>query len=93
MLSEQLRHMCDVWIRRSKSCPLSVNIEIDIDIDIGTHPVSEPLVVATHRWEHLKLCAPASFLPKLRRSMPMLRSLELDVLTFGTDVFAFYDVL
>ncbi|KAJ7225233.1 hypothetical protein B0H12DRAFT_1149339, partial [Mycena haematopus] len=66
---------------------------IDSNIDIQTHAVfMEPLVMATPRWEHLKLNGPASFLPKLGDLMPMLRALELGVFTYGNDVFAFYEL-
>ncbi|KAJ7238528.1 hypothetical protein B0H12DRAFT_93216 [Mycena haematopus] len=89
---EQFRHICDAWIRRSGSCPLS--IEIDMDVDIQTHAAvfTEPLVIATSRWEHFKLCVDTSFLPKLGGPMPMLRSLDLEVTTVDSDVFVFYEM-
>ncbi|KAJ7227867.1 hypothetical protein B0H12DRAFT_1223662 [Mycena haematopus] len=82
---EQRRHICDAWIKRSRSFPLSIGIEIN-----DYHGVlPEPLTMATTRWEHLSLCGPVSCLPKLGGSMPMLRSLYLSSSpqAFGSDDF------
>ncbi|KAJ7225237.1 hypothetical protein B0H12DRAFT_277083 [Mycena haematopus] len=85
---EQCRYICDAWITRSRSCPLS--IYMDIDDDDGVFP--EALTMAAARWEHLMLHAPASFIPKLAGPMPMLRSLDLSSFTMGSNVFVFYEV-
>ncbi|KAJ7225238.1 hypothetical protein B0H12DRAFT_277076 [Mycena haematopus] len=50
MSYEQRLYICDAWITRSRSCPLS--IYMDIDDDDGVFP--EALAMVTARWEHLK---------------------------------------
>ncbi|KAJ7225235.1 hypothetical protein B0H12DRAFT_276986 [Mycena haematopus] len=89
VLYEQLRHICDVWIKRSGSYLLS----IDIDVDGQDHTIfTKPLVMAAARWEHLKLNGPASFLHQLGDVMPMLRSLDFNLFAVGSNICAFYDV-
>ncbi|KAJ7219005.1 hypothetical protein B0H12DRAFT_1329255 [Mycena haematopus] len=72
--NEALLHICNAWIARSRSCPLSIEIELEMEHNAV---YAEPLFMAIARWEHLKLYAPASFLPQLGGPMPMLRSLDL----------------
>ncbi|KAJ7232638.1 hypothetical protein B0H12DRAFT_1239557 [Mycena haematopus] len=80
---EQRQHIWNAWIQRSGTYPLSINIEINNE----DHAVStDPLAMASGRWEHLKPYVPASFLPKLDGPMPMLRSLD-SIVYAGSDVF------
>ncbi|KAJ7195741.1 hypothetical protein B0H12DRAFT_1331741 [Mycena haematopus] len=89
---EQRRHISDAWISRSGSCPLSIEMEIGILRRAAfTEPKPKPMALATARWEHLRLCGDGYFLPELG-PMPMLRSLELDMVACGINLFVFHEV-
>ncbi|KAF7376762.1 F-box domain-containing protein [Mycena sanguinolenta] len=83
-------NISDAWIRRSGSCPLSIDINIPHS-DVMRQIFTETLTMSATRWEHLTLHGVA-LLPFLKTGhpMPLLRSLELK-LQFSHDVFTFPD--
>ncbi|KAJ7866327.1 hypothetical protein B0H13DRAFT_2670755 [Mycena leptocephala] len=85
---EQKAHIFDLWLKRSRFCPLSLKI-----VD-GTNVAAILAAAIPHRarWEHLELnnLSP-SHLPILECSMPLLRHLDLslsDSSAVATEVFA-----
>ncbi|KAF7376815.1 F-box domain-containing protein [Mycena sanguinolenta] len=85
-------NISDAWIRRSKSCPLSMYINIRHP-DIMRKIFTETFIMATARWEHVILLegdTPFLFL-NTGRPMPLLRSLRL-WLQVTNNVFTFPDV-
>ncbi|KAJ6456493.1 hypothetical protein C8R45DRAFT_579659, partial [Mycena sanguinolenta] len=70
-------NISDAWIRRSRSCPLSIDIDIPHP-DVMRQIFTETLTVAATRWEHVKLHG-VPLLPWLNTGhpMPLLRWLEL----------------
>jgi hypothetical protein len=87
---EQKAHIFDLWLKRSRFCPLSLKI-----VD-GTNVAAILAAVIPHRarWEHLELdnLSP-SHLPILKGSMPLLRHLYLVLDHFpAPDVLAFREV-
>ncbi|KAF7376713.1 F-box domain-containing protein [Mycena sanguinolenta] len=86
---EQVRRISDAWIRRSGSLPLSIVINTN-NRDFLHEIFTEPLSMATERWEHLNLWVSLPCLPEIGAPLPMLRSLEFAVSTVG-DVFTFYE--
>ncbi|KAF7376717.1 F-box domain-containing protein [Mycena sanguinolenta] len=87
---EQFRLISDAWIRRSGSLPLSIVLHTD-NRDFLHGVFTEPLAMATERWEHLNLWVSLPCLPEIGAPLPMLRSLEFAAFTFG-EVFTFYEV-
>ncbi|KAJ6456502.1 hypothetical protein C8R45DRAFT_1111016 [Mycena sanguinolenta] len=83
-------NISDAWIRRSRSCPLSIDIDIPHP-DVMRQIFTETLTMAATRWEHVKLHS-VSLLPLLNTGhpMPLLRSLELE-LRVSQNVFTFPD--
>ncbi|KAJ6456455.1 hypothetical protein C8R45DRAFT_1222139 [Mycena sanguinolenta] len=75
----------DVWIKRSGSCPLSV--QIDIFHDILPEVFTDTMAVASARAENLRLWIPCHSHPKIG-SMPLLRSLTL-AFQPGDEVFTY----
>ncbi|KAJ6483925.1 hypothetical protein C8R45DRAFT_999744 [Mycena sanguinolenta] len=92
---EELLSICSTWIKRSGSCPLSIDINVD-NLDLLHKIFEQPLAMATMRWEHLNLRVPKPLwasqpsFPKIG-SMPMLRSLDLTA-SISPDVSTFSDV-
>ncbi|KAJ6456442.1 hypothetical protein C8R45DRAFT_578403 [Mycena sanguinolenta] len=87
--NEQFRHISDAWIRRSGSLPLSLVLNTD-NRNFLHEIFTDPLAMATERCEHVDLWVSLPALPRIGAPMPMLRSLEFAVYTFG-DVFTFYE--
>ncbi|KAF7376776.1 F-box domain-containing protein [Mycena sanguinolenta] len=85
-------NISDAWIRRSKSCPLSMYINIRHP-DIMRKIFTETFIMATARWEHVILLEGDTPFPFLNTGRPMslLRSLRL-WLQVTNDVFTFPDV-
>ncbi|KAJ7259976.1 hypothetical protein B0H12DRAFT_1277900 [Mycena haematopus] len=82
---EQRTHISDLWLKRSRSCPLSV--EFDTRGDGYNNDVLEIFAsVAAHRarLEHLKLILILGDLPSVVGSMPLLRCLHLEILYNNT---------
>ncbi|KAJ7834603.1 hypothetical protein B0H13DRAFT_222010 [Mycena leptocephala] len=85
-------HMCDIWLRRSHRCPLSIQFTDSKD---GKFTVPLKLIEAagTHRerWEHLKLHLVQPHLPAIEGPMPLLRYLDLEFY-YPTDSLVFTKV-
>ncbi|KAF7353340.1 F-box domain-containing protein [Mycena sanguinolenta] len=79
----QRAYICDLWLKRSRSCPLSIEFDAHGDNDSATE--SEVMeLIASHRpyLEHLKLVVLFDGLDTIEgRSMPLLHHLDLDVRT------------
>ncbi|KAJ7239205.1 hypothetical protein B0H12DRAFT_82634 [Mycena haematopus] len=85
---ERNRHIFEAWIRRSGSCPLSIDIDCHNSEVLDELIANSSLTVTTARWEHLKFAVSLSSLHKIGSSMPMLRSLDL-ITSFPDDNDAF----
>ncbi|KAJ7887385.1 hypothetical protein B0H13DRAFT_892548 [Mycena leptocephala] len=72
----------DVWLSRSRRCPLSVYVNEDSEGDTVLDSVLEAVVPHRERWECLKLCLALSLPPTLAGPMPLLRHLDFKVLDF-----------
>ncbi|KAF8207657.1 hypothetical protein K438DRAFT_1813983 [Mycena galopus ATCC 62051] len=74
-LPEGRTHIVDLWLKRSRSCPLS----IELDEAPRVRPTKAFLLIEPQRprWEYLKLHSFISRLPVIEGSMPLLRHLEL----------------
>ncbi|KAJ7840346.1 hypothetical protein B0H13DRAFT_2287126 [Mycena leptocephala] len=71
----QLAHVFNIWLNRSRSCPLSLQLGLG-RLDIT--PVLAAIVPHRRRWERLELYfLSPSHLPILDGPMPLLRYLEL----------------
>jgi len=73
----------DMWLSRSRCCPLSVEISEDDD------PAPSPEVyaaVVSHRarWEYLKIHLRQSDIPIIGSPMPLLRHMDLSILDSST---------
>ncbi|KAJ7213730.1 hypothetical protein B0H12DRAFT_370592 [Mycena haematopus] len=75
---EQWARISELWLKRSRSCPLSIELDARRD---GLDLMKVLTSVAAHRTrlEHLKLVLYPDGLPFLERSMPLLRHLDLDL--------------
>ncbi|KAF7376836.1 F-box domain-containing protein [Mycena sanguinolenta] len=84
-------NISDAWIRRSGSCPLSIDLDIPYR-DVMRQIFTETFIMAAARWEHVRLegVTPFPFL-NTGRPMPLLRSLRL-WLRVSDDGFTFPDV-
>jgi hypothetical protein len=70
----------DVWLGRSRRCPLSVYVNEDSEGDTVLYSVLEAVVPHRERWECLKLCLVLSLPPTIAGPMPLLRHLDFKVL-------------
>ncbi|KAF7374306.1 F-box domain-containing protein [Mycena sanguinolenta] len=66
------RSASEVWAKRSRSLPLSVNIEIH-----RSHEINLPLLAHRAHWEHLTLSVVTPIILTIDDPMPLLRHLEL----------------
>ncbi|KAJ7840366.1 hypothetical protein B0H13DRAFT_2677002 [Mycena leptocephala] len=83
-----LAHVFNIWLNRSRSCPLSLQFGIRgmRDHELDMTPVLEAMVPHRARWERLELYfLSTSHIPILGGPMPLLRYLELrlDPSAFG----------
>jgi hypothetical protein len=91
---KQKAHILDLWLNRSRCCPLSLQFgggspRLDIT------QVLKTVIPRRARWEHLDLYLPSSHLPTIDGPMPLLRRLNLflsDSPATATEVFAFGEV-
>ncbi|KAJ7866359.1 hypothetical protein B0H13DRAFT_2561499 [Mycena leptocephala] len=87
---KQKAHIFDIWLRRSRFCPLSLKIVDWMDV------AAILAAVAPHRarWEHLVFHFPPSHLHTIiDGAMPLLRHLDLALHTHSaTDILAFREV-
>ncbi|KAJ6457498.1 hypothetical protein C8R47DRAFT_1227415 [Mycena vitilis] len=65
-----IAHIFELWLNRSRHCPLSIDLGTDLDWGDG---LVESLLPHRARWQYLKLDVEAENL----RPMPLLRNLEL----------------
>ncbi|KAJ7834299.1 hypothetical protein B0H13DRAFT_2369955 [Mycena leptocephala] len=87
-LKQQIQ-IFDLWLKRSRFCPLSLRIEAEM----GVAKIFAVVVPHRARWEHLELegLSP-SHLPIIEGPMPLLRHLSLGLDEYpATDVLAFRD--
>ncbi|KAJ7871603.1 hypothetical protein B0H13DRAFT_2554396, partial [Mycena leptocephala] len=63
----------DLWLKRSRFCPLSLRIEAET----GVAKILAAVVHHRARWEYLELYLPPSHLPIINGPMPLLRHLDL----------------
>ncbi|KAF7376723.1 F-box domain-containing protein [Mycena sanguinolenta] len=72
----QIRDVAKAWIQRSEPYPLSIEITASSP-DILRELFTQPLAMATARWEYLRFHFPSTFHARIGLSpMPMLRSLD-----------------
>ncbi|KAJ7932349.1 hypothetical protein B0H13DRAFT_2650814 [Mycena leptocephala] len=88
----QQAYIFDLWLKRSRFCPLSLQIAGGTGID----EILAAVVPHRARWEHLELeDMSITHLPIIDGPIPLLRHLNLtlyDSFTDATEVFAFRDV-
>ncbi|KAJ7866321.1 hypothetical protein B0H13DRAFT_2281454 [Mycena leptocephala] len=91
--SEIKAHIFDLWLKRSRLSPLSVQI-VDRDHRMDVAEILAAVVPHRARWEHLELYLPPSHLPNIINGpMPLLRHLDLALNIYpGTDILAFREV-
>ncbi|KAF7376867.1 F-box domain-containing protein [Mycena sanguinolenta] len=77
------------WIKRSRSCPLSISVYIDDD-EFLKEILADP---STVRWEHLQLEGYIHSSFEIRSPLPMLHSLKLVLYGAFTHAFTFHDAL
>ncbi|KAJ6464475.1 hypothetical protein C8R45DRAFT_1024119 [Mycena sanguinolenta] len=79
---EQRAHIYDLWLKRSRSCPLSIEFDADGDHDQSATISAVMALIAPHfpRLEHLKLVLLFSGLNAIQgSSMPLLHHLNLKI--------------
>ncbi|KAF8143347.1 hypothetical protein K438DRAFT_2029645 [Mycena galopus ATCC 62051] len=69
--------MADIWLARSGSCPLSIDIDNPYPILVSGHEVYTAVVAHRARWEYLKLRIDDSELSVVDAPMPLLHHLDL----------------
>ncbi|KAF8215577.1 hypothetical protein K438DRAFT_1798889 [Mycena galopus ATCC 62051] len=69
--SDRCVHLCEAWLHRSRSCPLSLSLEFGY-LDRAPQILSA-LVLHRARWEYLDLRLYSSHLPAIEGPMPLLR--------------------
>ncbi|KAJ7306976.1 hypothetical protein DFH08DRAFT_513468 [Mycena albidolilacea] len=72
----------EVWMRRSASCPLSINI--DSHRSLSWSELSAAVIAHRPRWEHLELTVPTSALLTIVGPMPFLWRLDLGLVPMET---------
>jgi hypothetical protein len=85
ILLKQKAHLFDLWLKRSRSRPLSLRVS-------GTDVTEILATVVPHRarWEDLRLCLFPFDLPIIEGPMPLLRYLDLEFWEYpAADVLAF----
>ncbi|KAF8150409.1 hypothetical protein K438DRAFT_1988562 [Mycena galopus ATCC 62051] len=77
---ERRAHLLDMWLSRSRCCPLSIHFNKD-DIDDEPHTSEILATVVSHRtrWEYLNLTLSPSHIAIIQGPMPLLRHLYLTV--------------
>ncbi|KAJ7871575.1 hypothetical protein B0H13DRAFT_1634202 [Mycena leptocephala] len=87
---KQKLHIFDLWLTRSRFCPLSLRYETEM----GVAEILTAAIPHCARWEHLKLEGLSlSHLPIIEGPMPLLRHLRLAYNTYpATDVLVFRDL-
>ncbi|KAF8215596.1 hypothetical protein K438DRAFT_1954313 [Mycena galopus ATCC 62051] len=79
--SDRRVHLCETWLRRSRSCPLSLSLWFHGDADgLGALQILSALVPHRARWEYLKLRLSSLHIRAIEGPTPLLRRLELTVL-------------
>ncbi|KAJ7241497.1 hypothetical protein B0H12DRAFT_43580 [Mycena haematopus] len=77
----QRDHMANLWLTRSRSCPLSIEFDAQDEDDYDlNHDILNVLAPHCTRLEHLKLVLFLRDLPFIEDIMPLLRSLDLEIL-------------
>ncbi|KAJ7347393.1 hypothetical protein DFH08DRAFT_160269 [Mycena albidolilacea] len=89
---QQQVHIIDLWLKRSGSFPLSINVAIDSNDGGGASKALSSVTAHHSRWEYLKLVYDASDLPAIEGSMPMLRHLHLELIEFEVNPVSFREV-
>ncbi|KAF7334506.1 F-box domain-containing protein [Mycena venus] len=86
---ERQAHISDVWLSRSRCCPLSIVVEHH-----DTESLLEVLLHHQARWENLKFdCLLSDLLPRIKGPMPLLRDLDLSLYDFDPLLMvAFHDM-
>ncbi|KAJ6464424.1 hypothetical protein C8R45DRAFT_1219908 [Mycena sanguinolenta] len=86
---EQRAHICDLWLKRSRSCPLSIEFDARGDGDENAATSAVMALIAPHcpRLEHLKLVVSLDSLNAIESdSMPLLHHLNLELTGYGPEV-------
>ncbi|KAJ7176126.1 hypothetical protein C8R43DRAFT_975051 [Mycena crocata] len=68
--------LLEVWLSRSRDCPLSICISTNV-CDVSTRAFIEAIVPHCGRWEHVALAISYADLVLIKREMPLLRNSEL----------------
>ncbi|KAF8215578.1 hypothetical protein K438DRAFT_1954299 [Mycena galopus ATCC 62051] len=88
--SDRCVHLCEAWLRRSRSCPLSLSLQFHGDADgLGALQILSALVPHRARWEYLQLKLFPSHVRAVEGPMPLLRCLDLTVLDRLDDIVSF----
>ncbi|KAJ7722807.1 hypothetical protein B0H16DRAFT_345893 [Mycena metata] len=76
-LDQKLR-LLQIWLQRSGSCPLSINMDLGDRIDHGVVDLFTQAIAAySVRWEHLRLYSIFHPFPSIKAPLPSLRSLSM----------------
>ncbi|KAJ7859481.1 hypothetical protein B0H14DRAFT_628418 [Mycena olivaceomarginata] len=78
---ERQAHLCNLWLSRSRSYPLSVDYNNAL-IEAQATEILSTLVPQRARWEHIGLRFSISSLPIIEGPMPLLRNLNLYLVNF-----------
>ncbi|KAJ7138870.1 hypothetical protein C8R46DRAFT_1136422 [Mycena filopes] len=70
-------NLLEMWLARSRDCPLSISLT-DSDYHRGTpSPALEVILAQRARWDTVTLNTPWYALPTIKADLPLLRSLEI----------------
>ncbi|KAJ7908987.1 hypothetical protein B0H13DRAFT_648123 [Mycena leptocephala] len=79
---ERQSHISDIWVRRSRSRPLSIRI---VENNNSIPEIFALILSHCERWEQLKLSLSSPY-PPIQYSMPLLRHLDLSLGSFEPSV-------
>ncbi|KAJ7186637.1 hypothetical protein C8R46DRAFT_980870, partial [Mycena filopes] len=77
LLIDKQVSIAHIWLERSRSCPLSIEIGSEDELDVS--PFIAAVVPHRARWEQLSIDLALSDLPLLSGPMPLLRSILVTV--------------
>ncbi|KAJ7720823.1 hypothetical protein B0H16DRAFT_381891 [Mycena metata] len=77
---DQKFRLLELWLKRSGSCLLSIQIDLSLDLYSGTRsldPFTDALAAHSARWEYLRLNSFTHPFPSISAPLPFLRALSM----------------